>query len=229
MDNKVKKFQKAFLIFTIAQFFMVLGLFGNVTSIKALSNWLFLFGFCKLIGGILMIVASSMLYQYNKNYFYFFVTTIIDMFIFIICMIGEESTEDVTVAFSRGEESTEDVTVAFSRGLSITADILLGIVYIYFFLGTRDYFKEEELIESNSKKSKIGFIIIIVLMIVINLLSFIKTFDVVKTNLIATAIFKYGAFITKLVMYVFIFVVLVLMMINLQKKRKEITNNEKEQ
>ena len=215
MDNKVKKFQKAFLIFTIAQFFMVLGLFGNVTSIKALSNWLFLFGFCKLIGGILMIVASSMLYQYNKNYFYFFVTTIIDMFIFIICMVGEES--------------TEDVTVAFSRGLSITADILLGIVYIYFFLGTRDYFKEEELIESNSKKSKIGFIIIIVLMIVINLLSFIKTFDVVKTNLIATAIFKYGAFITKLVMYVFIFVVLVLMMINLQKKRKEIANNEKEQ
>ena len=215
MDNKVKKFQKAFLIFTIAQFFMVLGLFGNVTSIKALSNWLFLFGFCKLIGGILMIVASSMLYQYNKNYFYFFVTTIIDMFIFIICMIGEES--------------TEDVTVAFSRGLSITADILLGIVYIYFFLGTRDYFKEEELIESNSKKSKIGFIIIIVLMIVINLLSFIKTFDAVKTNLIATAVFKYGAFITKLVMYVFIFVVLVLMMINLQKKRKEIATNEKEQ
>ena len=215
MDNKVKKFQKAFLIFTIAQFFMVLGLFGNVTSIKALSNWLFLFGFCKLIGGILMIVASSMLYQYNKNYFYFFVTTIIDMFIFIICMVGEES--------------TEDVTVAFSRGLSITADILLGIVYIYFFLGTRDYFKEEELIESNSKKSKIGFIIIIVLMIAINLLSFIKTFDVVKTNLIATAVFKYGAFITKLVMYVFIFVVLVLMMINLQKKRKEIATNEKEQ
>ena len=39
-----------------------------------------------------------------------------------------------------------------------------------------------------------------------NLLSFIKTFDVVKTNLIATAVFKYGAFITKLVMYVFIFV-----------------------
>ena len=215
MDNKVKKFQKAFLIFTIAQFFMVLALFGNVTSIKALSNWLFLFGFCKLIGGILMIVASSMLYQYNKNYFYFFVTTIIDMFIFIICMVGEES--------------TEDVTVAFSRGLSITADILLGIVYIYFFLGTRDYFKEEELIESNSKKSKIGFIIIIVLMIVINLLSFIKTFDAIKTNLIATAVFKYGAFITKLVMYVFIFVVLVLMMINLQKKRKEIATNEKEQ
>ena len=215
MDNKVKKFQKAFLIFTIAQFFMILGLFGNVTSIKTLSNWLFLFGFCKLIGGILMIVASSMLYQYNKNYFYFFVTTIIDMFIFIICMVGEES--------------TEDVTVAFSRGLSITADILLGIVYIYFFLGTRDYFKEEELIESNSKKSKIGFIIIIVLMIVINLLSFIKTFDAVKTNLIATAVFKYGAFITKLVMYVFIFVVLVLMMINLQKKRKEIATNEKEQ
>ena len=215
MDNKVKKFQKAFLIFTIAQFFMVLGLFGNVTSIKALSNWLFLFGFCKLIGGILMIVASSMLYQYNKNYFYFFVTTIIDMFIFIICMIGEES--------------TEDVTVAFSRGLSITADILLGIVYIYFFLGTRDYFKEEELIESNSKKSKIGFIIIIVLMIVINLLSFIKTFDAIKTNLVAQAVFKYGAFITKLVMYVFIFVVLILMMINLQKKRKEIATNEKEQ
>ena len=215
MDNKVKKFQKAFLIFTIAQFFMVLGLFGYATSIKALSNWLFLFGFCKLIGGILMIIASSMLYQYNKNYFYFFVTTIIDMFIFIICMVGEES--------------TEDVTVAFSRGLSITADILLGIVYIYFFLGTRDYFKEEELIESNSKKSKIGFIIIIVLMIVINLLSFIKTFDAIKTNLVAQAVFKYGAFITKLVMYVFIFVVLILMMINLQKKRQEIATNEKEQ
>ena len=63
-------------------------------------------------------------------------------------------------------------------------------------------------------------------MIVINLLSFIKTFDAIKTNLVAQAVFKYGAFITKLVMYVFIFVVLILMMINLQKKRKEIAIND---
>ena len=137
------------------------------------------------------------------------------MFIFIICMIGEES--------------TEDSTVALCRGLSITSDILLGIVYIYFFLGTRDYFREQELVESNSKKSSIGFILIIVLMVVINLLSFIKTIDVVKTNLVAQAIFKYSVVIAKLVMYVFIFVVLILMMINLQKKRKEIATNEKEQ
>ena len=96
-------------------------------------------------------------------------------------------------------------------------------------LSKRDYFREQELVESNSKKSSIGFILIIVLMVVINLLSFIKTIDVVKTNLVAQAIFKYGVVIAKLVMYVFIFVVLILMMINLQKKRKEIATNEKEQ
>lgn len=212
MDKRIKKFQKAFIIFTIAQIFILLGLFDYFTQVKALSDWLFIFTIMQLIGCILMVVSAIMLVDFNRNYFYLFVTAIIETFVILLASVADES--------------VEDFTVAWSRGLAISGDILLGLIYIYFFLGTRDYFKENGLGE-NVKRSKVGFWVIVISMIVINLVSFVRTFNIVKTNYIVASILRYGSLLLEFIMYGFVFVVLLLMIILMQKKRKEALINEK--
>ena len=69
MGDTLKKYHQAFLLFTIAQFLMMLGLFDYASSIKALSEWMFLFTFFQLIAYILMIIAATKLHTFNKNYF----------------------------------------------------------------------------------------------------------------------------------------------------------------
>ena len=214
MDNKVKTFQKAFLIFTIAQFFMILGLMDYATGIKALSDWLVLFTLCELVGCILMVIASTMLYSYNKNYFYFLISALICAFTIMLYIIAEES--------------TEDFTIAWSRGLAISGDVLMCVAYGYFFLGSKDYFIDNQL-DKNVRRCKVSFIFIIVSTIVINIMNFIKTFDVVKTNYIAEAIFKYGVVLFKFITYTFMLVMLILMVIYMHKVRKEVDINGKEE
>lgn len=206
MDNKIKKFQKAFIIFTIAQIFIILGLLEYGSQIKAISNWMELFIFAELIGCILMVISATMLVSYNKNYFYLFVTAIIEPFLIIISVIAGES--------------VEDFTVAWGKGLTITTDVLLCLVYVYFFLGTRDYFSETDLAK-NVNRSKVGFLVIVISTIAINLLNFVRTFSFVKTNYIVASILRYGTLALKFGMYTFIFVILLLIVINMQKKRKE--------
>ena len=206
MGDTLKKYHQAFLLFTIAQFLMMLGLFDYASSIKALSEWMFLFTFFQLIAYILMIIAATKLHTFNKNYFYCFITAVICMFITMMATIANES--------------TEDFTVAWSRGLSISSDILICIVYAYFFLGSKDHFLESNL-ERNVKRSNLGFIFVIVMTIIINLMAFIGSFSFVKTNYLVAAIFKYGSVALKLAMYTFMFIILVLMIVLMKKNKKE--------
>lgn len=206
MDNKIKRFQKAYILFTIAQLFIILGLFSYGTQIKALSDWLYIFTIIELVGHVLIIIASTMLFRYNNNYFLFFITSIVSLFINIIAIVGLES--------------TEDLTVAWARGLAISGDILLCLIYVYFFMGTRDYFVENGL-TGNVKRSKMGYIFIIVSTIVRNIISFVRTFSIVKTNYIASAVLRYGSLLIEFITYTFIFVVLMIMIVHMQKKRKE--------
>lgn len=206
MDEHNKKYQKAFLIFTIAQLFMMLGLFQYGGAIKALSGILAVFAIFESVAYIMMIVAATKLYQYNKNYFYAFITAIICLFIGLLGSVAKES--------------TEDFTVAWSRGLLISSDILLCVVYAYFFLGSKDQFRELGL-EKNAKRSRLGFIFVITITIVINLTSFIGSFHVIKTNYLAAAIFKYGGLALKFTMYTFMFVILIIMKKDLKKHLKE--------
>ena len=208
-----KEYHRAFLIFVIAQFFMVIGLLDYGTSIKALSDWLFIFTVCQLIGFVLMFVSSIKLYSFNKNYFYFFITSLICIF---IALLGNVS-----------EESTEDFTIAWSRGLLISADILLCIIYAYFFLGSKEYFLENGL-ERNAKRSRFGFIFVIIMTIIINLTAFIGSFNGIRTNYIAAAIFKYSSILMKFIMYTFMFVILILMMVDMKKIKKEEVINEEQ-
>ena len=206
MENSIKKYQRAFLIFTIAQFFMILSLFEYGSSIKALSEFMVLFALFQGVALIMMIVATTKLYSFNKNFFYSLITIIVCSF---ISLLG-------TVA----KESTEDMTVAWSRGLNVSSDILLCMAYAYFFLGAKDQFTSYGL-ERNVKRSRLGFFYVIGLTIVINLMSFIGSFNGMKTNVLVAAIFRYGTLAMKFFMYSFMFIVLILMMVYLKKNYQE--------
>ena len=212
MDTNLKKYHQAFLLFTIAQLFMTLGLLDYAGTIKALSDWMFLFSIFQFVAFILMIIASTKLRDFNKNYFYAFLSAVICLFIALLASVSKES--------------TEDFTVAWGRGLSVSSDILLCIVYAYFFLGSKDHFIETGL-ERNVKRSKLGFIFVISMTILINLMAFIGSFNFVKTNFIAVMIFRYGGLLAKFLMYLFMFIVLVLMMSTMKKdSKKEEVNHE---
>ena len=206
MDSNIKKYQGAFLVFTIAQFFMMLSLFEYGSSIKALSEFMVLFALFQGVALIMMIIATAKLYNFNKNFFYSLITTIVCS---LISLLG-------TVA----KESTEDMTVAWSRGLDVSSDILLCIAYAYFFLGAKEQFNNYGL-ERNVKRSRLGFFSVIGLTIVINLMSFIGSFNGMKTNVLVAAIFRYGSLAMKFFMYSFMFIVLILMMVYLKKNYKE--------
>ena len=214
MANNFKLFYKELVLFMIAQICIILGLFSYASQIKALSELFSLFTIFTLIGAILMIIVASKLVFINKNYFYFFVTTMFYFFISLIATIGKES--------------TEDGTVAIANGLEISSSILLSLIYIYFFLGTRDYFKDNNL-ANNINKSKAAITYIIVSTIVLMIMSFMMTIRGVKTNTILSAILRYGTLLLELVNYVFVLVILILMLIYINKKKKEgEINNEKE-
>ena len=211
MKNQI--FRRAFLIFTIAQFFMIVGLLDYGTSIKALSDWLAIFTVCEIIGFILMIASSIKLYSFNKNYFYFFITAVICLFISILAVVAKES--------------TEDFTIAWSRGLSVSADILLCMIYAYFFLGSKEYSLDHGL-SKNAKRSKTGFVFVIVMTIVINLVVFVGSFNAIRTNYVAAAVFKYSSVLLKFAMYTFMFVILILMMIDIKKVKEGEDSNEEQ-
>ena len=206
MENSIKKYQHAFLVFTIAQFFMILSLFEYGSSIKALSEFMVLFALFQGVALIMMIVATTKLYSFNKNFFYSLITIIVCS---LISLLG-------TVA----KESTEDMTVAWSRGLNVSSDILLCMAYAYFFLGAKDQFTSYGL-ERNVKRSRLGFFYVIGLTIVINLMSFVGSFNGMKTNVLVAAIFRYGTLAMKFFMYSFMFIVLILMMVYLKKNYQE--------
>ena len=214
MENSIKKYQHAFLIFTIAQFFMILSLFEYGSSIKALSEFMVLFALFQGVALIMMIVATTKLYSFNKNFFYSLITTIVCS---LISLLG-------TVA----KESTEDMTVAWSRGLNVSSDILLCMAYAYFFLGAKDQFTSYGL-ERNVKRSRLGFFYVIGLTIVINLMSFIGSFNGMKTNVLVAAIFRYGTLAMKFFMYSFMFIVLILMMVYVKKNYKEEEAHEEQE
>lgn len=213
MNNDIKKFQKAYLLFALAQFFIILSLFSYGGQIKALSEFFFLFEIFAIVGAALMIIAASRLVFINRNCFYFFVTT---MFYFFIGLLA-------TVA----SESTEDFTVAISNGLKVSSTLLLCVAYVYFFLGTRDYFKEQGLL-GNVKNSKFGYIAVIGGTALLMIIDFVKSWNIIKTNYVLISVLRYSGLLIELAMYVFVLVILIMMLVYMKKRIEEGNNNEKE-
>ena len=120
-----------------------------------------------------------------------------------------------------GSESTEDLTVAIARGLNTSSTLLMCMVYVYFFLGTRDYFKENGL-TGNIKSSKLGYIWVISCTALLMIIGIIKPWNSVKTNYVLTSILRYGSLLLELALYVFVLVILIMMLIYMKKRSKEI-------
>ena len=67
---------------------------------------------------------------------------------------------------------------------------------------------------------------VIGLTIAINLINFIGSFNFVRTNYIAAAIFKYGAIALRLALYTFMFVIIFIMKIAIKKYAPEEPHEE---
>ena len=67
MDNTEKKYKQAFSLFTISQFFMMLGLLEYGSYIKAISEIMGIFIIFQLVAFIMMIAAATKLHDFNKN------------------------------------------------------------------------------------------------------------------------------------------------------------------
>lgn len=219
MDKTIKKYNTGVILFTVGQFFTILGIFSVGSYFKALSEWLILFTIASFVGAILMAISSLLLFKYNRHYFLFFLTTLFYLF--------------CTILQSVADESTVDMTVAWSRGLAVSEELLLCLIYMYFFLGARDYIKENGL--ATKRKSihiltMVGFIFVIFSTITVNVMDFIRTFNAVKTNYVATLVLKYGALLIRLVTSVFILVVLIntIVVVNVKHsiKQKQIKAGE---
>ena len=64
--------------------------------------------------------------------------------------------------------------------------------------------------------------------IVINLFVFVGSFNAIRTNYVAAAVFKYSSVLLKFIMYAFMFVILILMMIDIKKVKEGETSNEEQ-
>ena len=170
-----------------------------------------LFVLFELTANIMMIAAVTKLHDFNKNFFYAFVTSIICLFVSLLASVGSES--------------TEDFTIAWARGMDVSSNILICVAYAYFFLGCKDHFIEEGM-ERNAKRCRFGFFYVIGMTILINLMAFIGSFNAIKTNYLVAAIFRYGSLAMKLAMYLFMFIIIMIMMRAMKKKEKEEETHE---
>lgn len=205
------KFQKRFLLFTIGQFLLVLGTFTIASNFKVLPSWLSLFIVFSLIGLILIYVSYITIYKINRNFLRAFIA-------YIIYLI-------ITIFYDACAKSKDDFYLIWSRGLEISANFVLCTSYVYFFLGTHDFFHETN--QAIGKKRTYACAITIVVMFAIQqIMSFIASLSVTKQNLVFYSICRFGSWGLSFVIDIFIFVALLTAYIIMKKKNKEELNNE---
>lgn len=211
--NDNQKFRIRFCLFTIGQLFLVLGTFTIGARFKVVPSWLSLFFIFSAIGFVLIYIAFITLYKVNRNYLRSFIA-------FIIYLI-------ITIFADACSQSKSDFYLIWSRGLGVSADFLLCIMYVYLFLGTRDYFHERNYIEGRNN-SKLGAIILIILFAIERTMAFIASLNATKLNYILYSICRFGSWGFQFIINIFIFVVLLIAYIHLRKQSKEeLTNEEK--
>lgn len=210
MDHK--KFEKRFLIIVFAQLFLLIGTLTIGANFKALPSWFALFIIGTIIGLVLFTIGMTYFYKVNRNY----LRALIALVILIL----------LTLFIDITSRSRDDFYLAWSRGITISADFITCVLYVYFLLGTSDYFKDTHSIKG-TKKSKIGAIVLVILFIVERLLSFIASLNVAKQNLVLFSICRFGAWGLQFAIYTYVFVILLLVYIYMKKKDKEVIIDEK--
>lgn len=202
MNEKVKKLQKGFILFTIGQFLVLIGSFSYLGTLKVIPQWVENLSLFSLVGVILFIFALSKIYFFNKHFLHSYITSFI---VLVIAVLQTVAADSKTEAF-----------VAWSRGLLVSSDILLCITYVYFFMGVYLFFVEEKIL-SGVRNAKITYTFIITAFILKNIFSFVKSFNEIKVQPIAYMVFNYGTILIQLVFDVVLLVSLITIMVYVQK------------
>ena len=209
MENS--KFKKAFILFIIGQFFLLVGTLNIGANFKVLPSWFALFILASFIGFVLFYLACIKLYKINKNY----LRTLISLVIYtVICILAD--------ACAR---SKDDFYLTWSNGLTVSASFILCVFYVCFFLGTSDYFKGENAKQGN-KKSKIAAIMLVILFVTERVLAFISSFNAVKLNLVFYSVCRFGSWGLQFVINAYIFAILIVIFVHMNKKDGGVKNNE---
>lgn len=209
---EIGKFKKAFRLFIIGQFFLLIGTINIGADFKVLPYWLSYFIVASLFGFVLILIATIKLYKVNKNY----LRTLIALSIYLVISILAD-----TCAHSK-----DDFYLIWSSHLAISADFILCILYVCFLLGTSDYLKEDNINQGN-RKSKIGALVLVIIFIIERLLAFAASLNPVRLNVVAYSICKFGAWGLEFVIDAYVFVILVAIYYLIKKKEKEAITDEK--
>ena len=209
MENK--KFEKRFLLFVIGQFFILIGTLNIGANFKVLPSWFDNFLFAIIIGIVLFHFSLVRLYKINRNFLRSYIALIVYTILVLLVDVCSRS--------------KDDFYLAWSRGLETSVDFIACVLYVYFFLGTSDYFKDDSL-DKGKKQSKTTAIVLIVLFIIERTLAFIASLNITKQNLVLFSICRFGSWGMQFVIHIYVFVILLTIFVFVKKRKKEALTDE---
>lgn len=211
-----KRFQSSFVLILISQFLFLFASLSVASKFKFPgSDWLGLLILFNYIAYIVMGIGLFRIRNINQNLKYALYTFIILIVVNIF--------QDVCA------KSNDDFYIVWSKALSWSGRFLLGVLYVYLFLGFRDFFFARDLARPsrNSKRSGIAFLS---LFVVERLAVFLMFFDGIKSNMIANRVCTYLSWVMVIVIYIYVIVALFIILVNMKRKyeRKENGTEAKE-
>lgn len=212
LGPRVKKFQKAYKFFLVAQIFFMISSFEIVSRFKILSIIFSLLGLFGAVAFILLFVALFRLRNYNRGFALSLVTFGILTAVVII--------KDVC------SYSTDDFYIIWGKALEWSEVPLRCIMYVYFFIGAHDFFTELN-IAKNSPKNKIATFSFIGLFVIERVLAFLLFFDAIKLDIVANRVCTYGKMAMTVITYIYILVITIIIAAIVNKRGKEISLDEK--
>lgn len=208
---ELKKFKATFIIFWIGQLFLLISMFTFDGRFKFLPNILILLTIFNPIGYVLSLISLIKLKGINHHFYLSLVT----FGIFVA----------VGILKSVCQTSTDEFFINWSKGLDWSIAILKCIMYVYFFLGCYHYFNDNGLVKIG-KRTQAAVIVIVSLVFLERLSVFLLYFNPIRANIMMNRVLTFGQIIINLVVYCFIFGMLTNLLVNINRKRKELQNNE---
>ena len=211
MEVDFKKFKISFKLFFIGLICILISLFYFDGRFKFLPDWLALLAIFNVVGNVLILIALFRTYKINRHFYLSLLT-----FGFFVA---------VGILKSVCLTSTDDFYINWAKGLDWSIQVLKCIIYIYFFLGCHDYFVSIKFARTD-KYAKVGAFILIGLLILERLSVFLLFFNPVRANVWLNRICTFGQIIIRINMYSFLVVACIVLITSMNKRRKELMNNE---
>lgn len=213
-DKELRKFRRAFIFFWIGQICLLISLLSFDGRFKFLPFIITMLKFFNPVGYILSLVGLFLLRNQNKQFYLSLVT-----FGFFV---------SVGLLKTVCETSTDEFYINWAKGLDWSIEILKCILYAYFLLGCRQYFKENGLLHIE-KRTRVTMIVFISLIVLERLSVFLLYFNPIKANIMLNRVLTFGELFINIAAYAFLVGMLTNLFIAICKKRKELLANGKEQ